>query len=96
MVTAMARKHQDEIRAQVRKLRSYSDGELDESAVHHLAVLAAKASEDKSVAAKIVKAFNETVAAVPPPDRVKFLYVLVVCLTIVILAGMSLKAFGVW
>jgi len=92
----MAKRHQDDLQNQVRRLRSYSDDELDESAVHHLAVLAAKASEDKSVAAKITKVFSETVAAVPPPDRVKFLYALIAGLTVVILAGMGLKAFGLW
>jgi DNA-directed RNA polymerase specialized sigma24 family protein len=92
----MAKEHRDQLRAQVRQLERYTEADLSDSAVHHLAELAVKASEDKSTAAKIVKVFSETVAAVPPPDRIKFLYAVIGGLTLIILSGMALKAFGLW
>lgn len=80
----------------LRPLPHYTEADLSDSAVHHLAELAVKAAQDRSTGDKIVKVFSETVAAVPPPDRIKFLYAVIAGLTLIILAGMGLKAFGLW
>ena len=80
----------------LRPLPRYTEEDLSDSTVQHLAELAVKAAQDSSTSAKIVKVFSETVAAVPPPDRVKFLYAVIAGLTLIILSGMALKAFGLW
>ena len=92
----MAKEHRDQLQAQVRKLERYTEADLSDSAVHHLAELAVKAAQDKSTADKILKVFSETVAAVPDTDRIKFLYAVIAGLTLIILSGMGLKAFGLW